>query len=104
MTDTMDVITTGRKGKHLNTLERYHIYRTRENLHMNDTYIDTHNPIFKALQDMDKKLQYTPHPSPSPSTITWYKNDRLYTSDSHNMHPQGTVIREETTPQEQRIQ
>jgi hypothetical protein len=56
MTDTMDVITTGRKGKHLNTLERYHIYRTsRENLHMNDTYIDTHNPIFEALQEMDKK-------------------------------------------------
>jgi hypothetical protein len=56
MTDTMDVITTGRKGQHLNTLERYHIYRTsRENLHMNDTYIDTHNPIFKALQEMDKK-------------------------------------------------
>jgi hypothetical protein len=56
MTDTMDVITTGRKGKHLNTLERYNIYRTsRENLHMNDTYIDTHNPIIKALQEMDKK-------------------------------------------------
>jgi hypothetical protein len=52
MTDTMDVITTGRKGKHLNTLERYHIYKTsRENLHMNDT----HNPIFEALQKMDKK-------------------------------------------------
>jgi hypothetical protein len=56
MTDTMDIITTGRKGKHLNTLERNHIYRTsRENLHMNDRYIDTRNPIFKALQEMDKK-------------------------------------------------
>jgi hypothetical protein len=42
MMDTMDIITTGRKGKHLNTLERYHIYRTnRENLHMNDTHLDT---------------------------------------------------------------
>jgi hypothetical protein len=56
MTDTMDVITTGRKGKHLNTLERYHIYKTsRENLHMNDTHIDTHNPIFEALQEIYTK-------------------------------------------------
>jgi hypothetical protein len=30
MTDTMDIITTGRKGKQLNTLERYHIYKTAE--------------------------------------------------------------------------
>jgi hypothetical protein len=37
MTDTVDIITTGRKGKHLNTLERYHLYKIRrENLHMND--------------------------------------------------------------------
>jgi hypothetical protein len=41
MTDAMDIITTGRKGQHLNTLERYHIYKpSRENLHMNDTHID----------------------------------------------------------------
>jgi hypothetical protein len=26
ITDTMDIITAGRKGKYLNTLERYHIY------------------------------------------------------------------------------
>jgi hypothetical protein len=45
--DTMDVIAMGRKGKHLNTLERYHIYKiSKDNIHMNDTYIDTHNPIF----------------------------------------------------------
>jgi hypothetical protein len=44
MGDTMDVITTGRKGKHLNTLERYHIYRiTKDKLHMDDT----HNPIMR---------------------------------------------------------
>jgi hypothetical protein len=56
MTGTMDVIRTGRKVKRLNTLDGYHIYRTsRENLHMNDTYIDTHYPIFEALQEMDKK-------------------------------------------------
>jgi hypothetical protein len=26
ITDTMEIITTGRKGKRLNTLEKYHIY------------------------------------------------------------------------------
>jgi hypothetical protein len=35
--DTMDIVKTGKKGKHLNTLEKYHIYRTSEdNLHMNE--------------------------------------------------------------------
>jgi hypothetical protein len=56
ITDTMDIITTGRKGKHFNTLERYRMYKTsRENLHMNDTHIDAHNPIFEALQESDTK-------------------------------------------------
>jgi hypothetical protein len=46
--DTTDVITTGRKGKHLNNLERYHIYRiSKDNLHINDTYNDTQYPIFE---------------------------------------------------------
>jgi hypothetical protein len=37
ITDTMDVIRTGRKGRHLNILEMYHIYKiSRNNLHMND--------------------------------------------------------------------
>jgi hypothetical protein len=27
ITDTMDVIRTGRKGKHLNTSEKYYIYK-----------------------------------------------------------------------------
>jgi hypothetical protein len=38
VTDTMDIIRMGRKGRHLNTLERYHIYKiSRNKLHMNDT-------------------------------------------------------------------
>jgi hypothetical protein len=33
--DTVDVITTERKGKHLNTLDRYLIYKVRkDNLHI----------------------------------------------------------------------
>jgi hypothetical protein len=37
----VDIIATGRKGRHLNILEKY-IYRiSKDNLHMNDTYIST---------------------------------------------------------------
>lgn len=51
--DTMDVITTGRKGKYLNTLGRYHVYRiSKDNLHMNDTYNDIHYPIFEILHEL----------------------------------------------------
>jgi hypothetical protein len=36
--DTMDIIRMRRKGRYLNTLEKYHIYKiSRNNLHMNDT-------------------------------------------------------------------
>jgi hypothetical protein len=44
ITDTMDVIRTGRKGKHLNTLEKYYIYKiSKNNVHMNDTHIKAYN-------------------------------------------------------------
>jgi hypothetical protein len=46
----MEIIKTERKGWYFNTLERYYIYEiSKDNLHMNDTNIDTHNPIFKSL-------------------------------------------------------
>jgi hypothetical protein len=42
MMDAMAIIKTGGKGKHLNTLEKYHICRiSKDNLHINDTHIDT---------------------------------------------------------------
>jgi hypothetical protein len=47
ITDTMDIVKTGRKGKHLNTLEKYHIYRiSKDNPHMNDTHINTYNELY----------------------------------------------------------
>jgi hypothetical protein len=53
ITDTMDIRKTGKKGKHLNTLEKYRIYKiSKDNLHMNDTYIDTYNPIFETLYEL----------------------------------------------------
>jgi hypothetical protein len=52
LTDTMDVIRNGRKGRHLNTLEKYHIYRiSKTNVHSNDTYNEMHNPIFQEIYD-----------------------------------------------------
>jgi hypothetical protein len=54
--DTMGIIKTHRKGKHLNILEKYHMYKTRrDNLQMNDTNTDTHNPIFKALHETNTR-------------------------------------------------
>jgi hypothetical protein len=50
ITYSMEIITTGRKEKHLNTSEKYHIYEvSKKNLHMNDTNIDTYSPIFEEL-------------------------------------------------------
>jgi hypothetical protein len=70
ITDTMDIITTGRKGKYLNTLERYHIYEiSKENLHMNDTHIDTHKILYskhctRFTQNNSKPSPHLPHPHP----------------------------------------
>jgi hypothetical protein len=53
ITDTMDIIKTGRKGKHLNTLEKYYFCRiSKDSLHKNDTQIDTYNPIFETLHEL----------------------------------------------------
>jgi hypothetical protein len=44
ITDTMEIITIEIKGKHLNTLERCHIYKiSKEGIHMNDMHDETHN-------------------------------------------------------------
>jgi hypothetical protein len=54
ITDIVDITRTHRKGKHLNTVGKYHIYKvSKNNLQMNDTDIDTHNPISRALQEMN---------------------------------------------------
>jgi hypothetical protein len=51
ITDAMAIIITYKKG---NILEKYHIYKiSKNNLHMNDTIINTHDPIFRTLQEMN---------------------------------------------------
>jgi hypothetical protein len=62
----MDIARIGEKGQYLNTLEKYYIYKiSREKLHMNDTNIDEHNPIFEKLQKIyDTPTSCTPPPLP----------------------------------------
>jgi hypothetical protein len=54
--DNMDVIRTGRKGRFLNVLEKYHIYEiSRNNLYMNDKHIEAHNPIFQTIHELNNR-------------------------------------------------
>jgi hypothetical protein len=54
ITDTVDIARTQKKGKHLNTLGKYRMYKISKCiLCMNDTNFDTHNPIFRTLQEMN---------------------------------------------------
>jgi hypothetical protein len=59
MANTMKVLKTEKKGKHLNTLEKYHIYKMSKGLQMNDTYIDIHNPIFEVIQEINNSDKNT---------------------------------------------
>jgi hypothetical protein len=85
--DTMGIITLGRKGKYLNALERYHIYKvSRDNLSMNDTHIDTYNPIFETLYRIYTIQQNTPPFSPFPSPMRHGINAEASTLHTHNTH------------------
>jgi hypothetical protein len=60
ITDTMEIIKIERKGKHLNTLERYHIYKiSKEGIHMNDMHDETYNPIFEVINSIDTRRHHT---------------------------------------------
>jgi hypothetical protein len=51
--DTMDIMKTRKKGRHLNTLEKYYMYRiSRDSIHINDTYINMYSPIFQTLHKL----------------------------------------------------
>jgi hypothetical protein len=50
--DTMDILKIIQKGRHMNILEKFHIYCAyREGIHMNEALPDTHNPIFNTLYE-----------------------------------------------------
>jgi hypothetical protein len=59
----MEIITVGRKGQYLNTLEKYHIYKvSRKNLHINDASIDDLRNYTEYIQN---NITY-PLPCPTP--------------------------------------
>jgi hypothetical protein len=65
MEDTMDILHFEMKGPLIDTLEPLNIYSlSKENLHINDTYADTYNPIFNLIKEHYTKntIQY-PHPT-----------------------------------------
>jgi hypothetical protein len=46
----MEILHVERKGKMLNALESYHIYRlAKQRLQMNEALIDNYNPIYDIL-------------------------------------------------------
>jgi hypothetical protein len=54
--DTMEVLHLNKKGQLMNKWERFHIYRlSKDGIQLNDTYTDTHNPIFKLVNNQAKK-------------------------------------------------
>jgi hypothetical protein len=60
ITDTMEIIKIERKGKHLNTLERYHIYKISiEGIHMNDMHDEAYNPICDVINSIDTRRHHT---------------------------------------------
>jgi hypothetical protein len=48
--EALDILHTKKKGRILDTVERYYIYKlSKHKLHMNDTYADKYNPIFELI-------------------------------------------------------
>jgi hypothetical protein len=51
----MEIVKIQEEGNHLNTLEKYHIYRLcKQGIHLNNKYIDTHNTIFKEIYNISQ--------------------------------------------------
>jgi hypothetical protein len=63
VTNTMAIIKTEKEGKHLNTLERYYVYKTSN---MNDIHIATYNQIFETLSISLYLWRYSPFIEPWP--------------------------------------
>jgi hypothetical protein len=60
ITNTMEIMKIERKGKHLNTLEKYHIYKiSKEGIHMNGIHDETYNQIFEVINNIDTRRHHT---------------------------------------------
>jgi hypothetical protein len=61
-----EVVNTNMKGQLLNIIKRFHIYNlSKQKQQMNDTFADTHNPIFNLIINNHTNSKM-PHPFPHP--------------------------------------
>jgi hypothetical protein len=59
ITDVMEILHLDKKDQLMNTWERFRIYKlSRDGLQLNDTYTDTHKPIFQLVNSHFSKNQY----------------------------------------------
>jgi hypothetical protein len=65
MTDTMNIITIGKKGKHLNTLE---MKKTKSERHK---HTETYNPIFQVIHELSTEQHRTTPRSPHPNRLQY---------------------------------
>jgi hypothetical protein len=60
--DVMDILEVEKKGKHLDTLERFHIFCLyKQDNHLNDNNIDVYNPIFNTVYKYKYYAEQTGH-------------------------------------------
>jgi hypothetical protein len=53
--NTLNILQFEKKSRKMNSLQQYYIYRiTNENLQLNDTYTNNHNPIFALIAEYYK--------------------------------------------------
>jgi hypothetical protein len=58
MQEVMEVIQIARKGRYMNSLEKFHIFCTqKENKHMNEILFDPKNPIFNSVYNHYKQSE-----------------------------------------------
>jgi hypothetical protein len=82
----MEIIKIEIKGKHLNTLERCHIYKiSKEGIHMNDMHDETYNSIFEVINSIDTRRHHTQYK-------TWnHTTQRTVTSRQGNNEEQAST-------------
>jgi hypothetical protein len=112
MDQTLEVLHIEKEGPKLNTLERLYIYHlTKKGLQMNDSFTDTHNPIFDILIKNTLKKPY-PFPttpathrittSPSPTSYHSTLRRLSYTDTpqpKHRLHRYDITSRRDPTTQ-----
>lgn len=93
ITDTMEIITTGRKEKYLNTMERYHIYKISTKIYTRMTHILKHTTLYlKHCMKFTQNRSTPPLPT-SPSPLPHYIiNMGVSTLHIHNVHTQRDNI------------